>query len=510
MTKSIIIVGGGSAGWMATATMINYFPDKTITVIESPDAPIVGVGESTLQHIRPWMKALGIQEKDFMVPTDATYKSTIKYVDFYKKGDGGFHNPLGRPMVAKDFLGLNDWQLKKYYYPDTPNAEYCRDFYSIMQFVENNKIYDGQELDEYDFGRDTAYHFDGVKFGSWLRDNYCLPRKVKLIPANVTDVVTGENGIEALQLDIGFNISADLYIDCTGFQSLLMTALGIERESWDDIIPNNRAWATKIAYKDRDSQMEPYTTCTALGHGWVWNIPLWSRIGTGYVYDDQSISPDDAKKEFFEHLGTEDVDLVDIPMKVGLLSRPWFKNCVAIGLAAGFIEPLNSSGLFTVHEFLFALVRSLNRERYTRWDIEAYNHTVRNMYEKFAFFVALHYALSIRDDTEYWRKVTNIDYTVYGGSFTELIDRQMNLKDHPIMGIHPICIGMDYRMMDKSAVDHYMWYYPGMSRGSEDDSEIRRLIDNFIKWRVQLKERWKTMERKSPTMYRYIRDKYYN
>lgn len=512
MTKSVIIVGGGSAGWMSAATLAHYFPDMIISVIESPDVPIAGVGESTLQHIRPWMKALGIEEEDFMVPTDATYKSSIKYVDFYKKGDGGFHNPLSQPLVRKDLLGLNDWQLKKYYYPDTHNQEYCRDFYPIVTFLEKNKIYDGTDLDSYNFDRDTAYHFDAVKFGAWLKDSYCIPRKVRHIPANVEEVIIGEDGIDALKLDMGFSISADLYIDCTGFKSILMNALHVPFTSYNDTIPNNRAWATKIAYKDRDSQMEPFTCCTAIDNGWVWNIPLWSRIGTGYVYDDTTISPDDAKKEFCEYLGTEDVDLTDIQMRVGILTDPWYKNCVAIGLAAGFIEPLNSSGLFTVHEFLLTLVKSLNRERYTQWDIDVYNVTVKKMFDKFASFVALHYALSIRNDTPYWKKVTSNRYLFEGvdDGYNELAHRQMNYIDHPLVGIHPICIGMNYRMMDASAIDWYKWNYPGMNHGDENADELKRLIDRFSDNKQQLRERYSKMERSAPTMYRYIRNKYYN
>jgi len=380
-----------------------------------------------------------------------------------------------------------------------------------MEFIETNKIYDGEELDSYVFDRDTAYHFDSVKFGAWLRDSYCLPRKVKHIPATVEDVVIGENGIEAIQLNIGFCISADLYIDCTGFNSILMNALGVQFTNYNNWIPNNRAWATKIPYLNRNTQMEPFTCCTAIDNGWVWNIPLWSRIGTGYVYDDTTVSPEDAMKQFYSHLGTQDVDLTDIQMRVGIMADPWYKNCVAIGLAAGFIEPLNSSGLFTVHEFLLTLVKSLGRPRYTQWDIDVYNVTVKKMFDKFASFVALHYALSIRDDTPYWQKVTSNRYLFDGlnDGFNELAYRQMHFIDHPPNGIHAICAGMDYRMMDGVGVDWYKWNYPGLNHGQDDD-EMKRLIDRYAENKNQLRKRYAKLASVAPTMYRYIRDKYYN
>lgn len=519
MTQSIVIVGGGSAGWMSAATLAHYFPEKKITIIEDPDDPVIGVGESTLQHIRPWMKALGIEEKDFFVACDATYKSSIYYENFYKQGDGGFHNPLGRPMVAKDFLGLMDWQVAKYYDKDLDNREYCRDFYSVMSFIEKNKIYDGIDLDEYDFNRDTAYHFDGVKFGQWLKDNYCLKRGVQLIPGRVEEVIKDDFGIAAVAVQLGeglstpFNVSGDLYVDCTGFNSALMNCFDdVAFQSYSQYLPTNRAVAAKIPYKNRDAEMKPYTSCTALGYGWAWDIPLWSRRGVGYVYDDNLITPEQAKDELCAHLNVfdDEIETQDIPMRVGILNYPWYKNCVAIGLSAGFIEPLNSSGLFTVHEFLQVLVRNLGRETYTQWDRDSYNKTVHKMYEDFACFVMLHYCLSVRDDTKFWQKVTQTGVLGYEDSpLSDLHKRQQNMIDHKPVGIHPILIGMNYRQIDKLAIDNILWNYPGYVRDGYNDKEIKRLASMFRNYRTQMRERWDRMERKSPTMYRYIRDKYY-
>ena len=507
---SIIIVGGGSAGWMSAATLVRFFPDKKITLVESPDHPISGVGESTLAGIRPWMFALGIDEKQFMKYCDASYKQSIKFVDFYKQNDGGFHNPLGHPHYKKEFLGLNDWQLKKYYYPETPNQDYCRTFYSMMPFVENNKIYTGTDLENYKFERDTAYHFDGVKFGLYLRDHYCIPRGVNHIQSTITSIDVGEDGIERIFLDGDARfITADLYIDCSGSKALLLNELEEPFISYNDIIPNNRAWATKIPYKDKEKELEPYTTCTAIGHGWVWNIPLWSRIGTGYVYDDTSISPEKALEDFKQYLGDRsDVEYKDIKMRVGIHERTWVKNVVGIGMAAGFIEPLQSSGLYTVHEFLLKLVRALNRNEYSQWDRDVYNTTTRKMFDRFAHFVALHYTLSLRRDTAYWERIHR---TVFDekmvlqqpstSQFFDLARRQELVEDHPPVGVHCICTGMDYRMIDPVVVSEWEWNFPQVDK--------KKMIDNFIVLNNSMRSRWNKLADQSPTVYEYLRTNIY-
>jgi len=509
-SNKIIIVGGGSAGWMSAATLIHFFPDKKITVVESPDYPISGVGESTLAGIRPWMFALGIDEKQFMKYCDASYKQSIKFVDFYKQNDGGFHNPLGHPHYKKEFLGLNDWQLKKYYYPETPNQDYCRTFYSMMPFVENNKIYTGTDLENYFFERDTAYHFDGVKFGLYLRDHYCIPRGVNHIQSTITSIDVGEDGIERIFLDGDTRfITADLYIDCSGSKALLLNKLEEPFISYNGIIPNNRAWATKIPYKDKEKELEPYTTCTAIGHGWVWNIPLWSRIGTGYVYDDTSISPEQALEDFKQYLGDRsDVEYKDIKMRVGIHERTWVKNVVGIGMAAGFIEPLQSSGLYTVHEFLLKLVRALNRNEYSQWDRDVYNTTTRKMFDRFAHFVALHYTLSLRRDTEYWERIHR---TVFDeemvlqqpstSQFFDLARRQELVEDHPPVGVHCICAGMDYRMIDPVVVSEWEWNFPHVDK--------KKMIDKNIMLNNSMRSRWNKLADQSPTVYEYLRTNIY-
>jgi hypothetical protein len=239
----------------------------------------------------------------------------------------------------------------------------------------------------------------------------------------VVNSVVNENGIDYLITKEGEEIRGDLFIDCTGFKSLLLgEALKEEFIPYNDILPNNRAWATRLPYKDKEKELEPFTNCTAIGNGWVWNIPVWSRLGTGYVYSDKFISPENAQEEFKQHLMSdkmviprtrEEVDQLefkDIPMKVGIHKRTFVKNVVAIGLSAGFIEPLESNGLFSVHVFLEKLVKILLSGSVNQYDIDVYNTATRHVFQNFTEFVALHYAFSKRDDTEYWRQNNSKSY----------------------------------------------------------------------------------------------------
>ena len=286
-TDNIVIVGGGSAGWMTAATLIKAFPNKKITVVEPSDTSAIGVGESTLGGIRRWTKFIGLEEESFFKHTDASFKMSIKFTDFYKKDSGGFHYPFGKPVTTVDRNPFFDWHLKKYYYPATPVQDFVRSLFPAAALFENNKFSKNntKEFDHYSYDTDVAYHFDALKFGSWLREKYCIPRGVIQHIGAVSKVNTSSEGIESLTLEDNSIITADLFIDCTGFKSLLLGEHLLEPFiSYSSILPNNRAWATRLEYKDKEKELEPFTNSTAIGNGWCWNIPLWSRLGAGYVF----------------------------------------------------------------------------------------------------------------------------------------------------------------------------------------------------------------------------------
>jgi tryptophan halogenase len=476
--NKIVIIGGGSAGWMSATTMISQFPEKEIIVIESPNHPTVGVGESTIGGINDWMNLVGINRDDFIPHTDAIYKLSIRFVDFYKKGAGSFHYPFGLPNLDGNFAEKNDWYFKKFLMPETPLEDYSDCMYPNMALVNENKLFKNEDgrLPGFIFNRDTAFHFDAVKFAIWLRDHFCKPKGVKHIQAEVVDVTTNEDGVDYLTLENGDIVTADLFIDCTGFKSMLLgDALKVPFESYEDILPNNSAWAAQIPYKDKEKQMVSYTNCHAIENGWVWTTPVWSRIGTGYVYSDKYVTDEQALQEYKNHLESaghslEGLKFRNIKFRVGLHKEIWVKNVCAIGLSSGFLEPLESSGLYTTHEFLTRLVRTLGRDKeqgyVNQYDKNSFNFACVNQFKSFAYFVALHYALSHRDDTPYWRDVGS---RVYSNDFastghvpmvdTMLYPAKGKFNDYffngNVSGLHCVLTGLNYFPTDEYSLRAY-------------------------------------------------------
>ena len=504
--NKIIILGGGSAGWMTAATMIKTFPDKEIVLIESPNAPIVGVGESTVGGIRDWTKYLEIDDKEFLKHTDGSYKLSIKFTDFYRKGTE-FHYPFGQPVIDGNHAKLNDWWFKKFLKPETPNSDYAECHFPQMALVNNNKLdYNKDNIIPFDFNKNTAYHFDATKFGVWLKEHYCLPRGVKHIEEDIEDIKSDENGIVSLN-----GHSADLFIDCTGFKSLLLDkTINEPFESYNDLLPNNSAWATKIEYKDKEKEIKPYTNCTAINNGWVWNIPLWSRIGTGYVYSDKFVNDEDALKEFKEYLGRDDLEFKNIKMRVGIHKRLFVKNVVAIGLAAGFIEPLESNGLFTVHEFLIRLVRTLNREKISQWDKDNYTYQCKRVFRDFAEFVAMHYAFSQRTDTKYWQSNFNKEWTndiinlkrpLINGMVEAAIHRDDSYHFPHNGGLHTIAAGMNWPPTDLETI-----MYTNQLNRSELELQYKEIID-----RIDMRKNdWNNIVKHLPSLYDFMKENIYD
>ena len=424
--KSVCIVGGGSSGWMTAATFATQFPKMDVTIIESPDFPILGVGESTLGGIKHWTSLIGLEDKDFLKETDGSYKLSIKFTDWSGKNTGGFHYPFGEYQRPVEQVGQNDWWfLKGNRGKIFDDNSYARCHYPITAVAENNRMSDDStgKTPGFSFVSDVAFHFDATAFGQYLKKTICLPKGVKLINSTVEEVNTNDDGVESLILADKKKITADLYIDCTGFKSLLLEeALGVKFNSIENLIPNNKAWATHIPYTDKNTQLQPFTNCTALNNGWAWNIPLWSRIGAGYAYSNKHISDDEALEEFknyirtrYEKIPVDDLEFKPITMRNGIHEKTWEKNVVAIGLSSGFIEPLESTGLMTTYEWLLSLIYTLRKGFVNQWDRDSFNYALKNIYYGHANFVGMHYALSPRNDTPYWQDVTErvrIDPTV--------------------------------------------------------------------------------------------------
>ena len=405
MVKTIVIVGGGSAGWMTAAALAARLEGVDIKLIESSDIPIIGVGESTIVPMVNYMQNLGLQEVDWMPKVNATYKSAIRFNDFYEKGQGFFYT--FEPMQSVAERPINRYWHNRYL--SDPAGVDRMSFYDYC-FITPDVLNSGATIRSM-MPAGPSYHVDAGLLGHFLAD-YSTERGVERIIDTIKGVELNERGdIARLQRENGEPLEADLFIDCTGFRSLLLgQTLEEPFDEYYDYLFNNKAVALRYPYEDVHKEMYSYTNCTAQSSGWVWQVPLFTRRGSGYVYCDRYISADQAEHEFREFLGEQrvsDVEARHIDIRVGKHRNVWAKNCVAIGLAAGFMEPLESTGLFAVQlqaETLGTMLAN-GRNDYNVGDVTMYNTIVTEFFENVRDFLCAHYMLTTREDTPYWKDV---------------------------------------------------------------------------------------------------------
>jgi tryptophan halogenase len=456
--NKIVIVGGGSSGWMTAAALCKNFPDMDVTLIESKDIKTMGVGESTLGQFNNYLQLIGLtDDSSWMKECDATYKVSIKFTDF-RETDTVFQYPFGIHGADRMQRGLDAWPILRQIDPEYHTLDKFAKFYNPISYLsEKNKLTKNEDggIPNFFFEKDTAYHLDATKFGIYLKNNICLPSGMTHIVEDVVDVCQKEDGeVDYILTESGQKLTADLFIDCTGFKSLLLEEkMGSKFISFGDTLLNDRALATKIPYSDPNEEMENTTNCTAIENGWVWNIPLWSRIGSGYVYSSKFVSRDQAEIEFRNHLKKtkknipDDLEMKEIFIRHGKREKAWVKNVLGIGLSYGFIEPLESTGLLTTHDNIFRLVKTLTRRN--RF-VSGIDKSIFNTYLDYTMdgvrsFIETHYGLSMREDTDYWKHVTSIEYhNEYDVQQLEInIFRQSNFNGL-IGGMPYIAAGMGY------------------------------------------------------------------
>jgi tryptophan halogenase len=402
--RSILIVGGGTSGWM-TATLLNRYlpPGKCrITLVESADIGIIGVGEATVPPMVGFLRVAGIDEQAFLRECHATYKLGIKFADWLGPGTALWH-PFGVIGGSIDRLPLfHHWlRARRAGVEQLPFDAYSMQAV-VGEALRSPRPLGGGGSPIADPGA-YAYHLDAREFAAFLQ-RVARGRGVEHVVDNVRGAVLDERGhIAGIETAQHGRLEADLYVDCSGFAGLLIEgALHEPWQSWSDLLYCDRALALPVDY---DERLAPYTLSTALSAGWVWRIPLSHRVGTGYVYASRFISDEAARAEFARHIG-RDADKIEprqLRMRVGRRGRFWVRNCVAIGLAGGFLEPLESTALFLVQGGVERLLDLLPDRDLDPAAIERYNALMGAAYDEVRDFVVLHYLLNARDDSEFWR-----------------------------------------------------------------------------------------------------------
>lgn len=405
--ESIVIVGGGSAGWMTAAALSNSLRHGCkITLIESDDIGTVGVGEATIPPIRTFNEMLGIEERAFVKATQGSFKLGIEFVDWGHLGNRYFH-PFGPHGRAFDIVGLHHYWLK------------AREAGEVADFDEHSMAWalakagkftrPGQDPRNVLSTFDYAYHFDAGLYARYLR-HYSEERGVVRVEGKIASVTqNGESGhVENVQLEDGLVFTADLFIDCSGFRGLLIEgSLQTGYEDWSHWLPCDRAVAMPCS---KSAEFTPYTRSTARAAGWQWRIPLQHRTGNGYVYCSQFLSDDDAEAMLRSNLDGEALAGPNrLRFTTGRRRKFWNKNVIAIGLSSGFMEPLESTSLHLIQAGISKLLALFPDKDFNPLLADEYNHIAVTEFERIRDFLVLHYKLTTRDDGELWRYCAHMD-----------------------------------------------------------------------------------------------------
>lgn len=401
VVKKVVIAGGGSAGWMtAQALLTQLGPLVDITLVESDAIGTVGVGESTIPTARTFVHLLGLDEREFMRETKATFKIGILFDNWARIGDRYIHSfgEVGKSTLLAHFHHV--WMHARDRGFGGELGDYCLE----LKAAEASRFYTGENA-----SLNYAYHLDATLFGRYLRTR-CIAGGVRRIEGKIERVEQdGESGfVTALVMETGERIPGDLFIDCTGFRGLLIEqTLKTGFEDWGHWLPNDRAVAMQVSATEPAA---PLTHAQAHTAGWQWGIPLQHRVGKGWVYCSEHMSDDEARDTFLGQLNGEKLtEPWLIRFRPGRRLKSWNKNVVALGLASGFIEPLESTSLHMIMIGITRLLQLFPFQGVRQPVVDRFNHLADQEIVRIRDFVVMHYKLTERTDTAYWDRCRTME-----------------------------------------------------------------------------------------------------
>ena len=407
--KSIVIVGGGTSGWMTAAALSAQFKQHnqvSITLIESSQLGTIGVGEATIPTLRRFYQRLGLTDLAVLKASAATCKLGIEFVNWYKQ-DTSFIHPFGIYGQSTREVGFHHYWLKeKFNGGGSSLAEYSLG----VQLAQHNKFMlpsakPESQLEIFDW----ALHFDASLFAKLMKD-VSLKNGVSLIDAKIVGVKQHEasGDIASVVLESGEEIGADLFVDCSGFKSMLLQeTLKTGYESWSQWLFCDSAVAVQTEYSDT-----PLARTQSIAHqaGWQWKIPLQHRQGNGHVYSARYIDKDKATETLLNNVDGKTLhDPRFFTFTPGRAKRAWVNNCVAIGLSSGFLEPLESTSIALVQTAIEKLGETIKDSHFSGERVSRFNEATIQEYERVRDFIILHYKATKRDDSEFWRACQNMD-----------------------------------------------------------------------------------------------------
>ena len=399
--KKVVIVGGGTAGWISAAALVRFLGGVVdIELVESDAIGTVGVGEATIPQLIRLNQVLGFDEREFMRETKATYKLGIKFENWGELGSAYLHT-FGEVGINLANLHFHQYWLRSV---QQGMASDLWDFSLHNEAAKQHKFAHLERVGDTPMGGLAyAFHFDAGLYAAYLR-RYAEGQGVIRTEGKVADVeLDGESGfIETVLLESGKRIAGDLFIDCSGFRGLLIgQALGVAYDDWSHWLPCNSAAAVA---SESPTTLPPYTKSTAHDAGWQWRIPLQHRVGNGHVFSNHYVDDEAATRTLLTHLAGEALGEPRIlRFTTGRRQRFWHKNCVAIGLSSGFMEPLESTSIHLIQSNISELINLFPHRHFAAANIEQYNQQVGTEFELIRDFLILHYKQTQRDDSDFWR-----------------------------------------------------------------------------------------------------------
>lgn len=406
--RNIVIVGGGTAGWLTAGVIAarhrtRIGKDLTVTLVESPNIPIIGVGEGTWPTLRTTLSRMGVSETDFVRECDAAFKQGARFARWTTgRADDGYYHPL---MLPQNFGQVN---LAPHWLADQTDESFCDNVCAQGRICDDGLAPKTIATAEYDGLANYAYHLDAGKFAPFLQKHCCEKLGVRHVLADVEHVKMKDDGdIRAVGTAQAGEIEGDLFVDCTGFKALLISgAMNVPFRDCGDVLFCDTALAMQIPYDLPDDPIASHTVSTAQSAGWIWDIGIQTRRGIGHVFSSSHITDEQAERELRAYIGpaADRLDARKIKIRSGHRETFWKGNCVAVGLAAGFLEPLEASAIVLVELSAKIIAEQMPACREVM-DIVAsrFNATTQYRWGRIIDFLKLHYALTQRTDSDFWR-----------------------------------------------------------------------------------------------------------
>lgn len=415
--KKVVILGGGTAGWMTAAYLGKALQGTVdITVLEAPSIPRIGVGEATVPNLqRSFFDYLGIPEDEWMRECNASFKMAVRFLNWRTPGRGEarartladgspdhFYHPFGLLPYYDQAPLSHYWYQRRHEGTTIEPFDYsCFREPPVMDAMKAPRWLDGRPATRY------AWHFDAQLVADFLRRFATEKQGVHHVQDEMTRVQQDDRGyVTALHTKSGKVLEADLFVDCSGFRGLLINqAMAEPFIDMGDHLLTDSAVATAVPHDDEADGVEPYTSSIAMSHGWSWKIPMLGRFGTGYVYSSKFTDQDEATREFAEMWGLEPekTKFNHIRFRVGRNRRAWVKNVVSIGLSSCFLEPLESTGIYFITAAIYQLAKHFPDKNFHPGLVESFNREIELMFDDTRDFIQAHFSFAPRNDTGFWR-----------------------------------------------------------------------------------------------------------